>query len=405
MEMPGGAAQSSPTRGRSAARSGLATGLSTITVSGSAAVAGALVAQKFGRSGVTDGFFASYGIYLVLVLAAQAFRLVVVPDLTRAAGEGRLAVEARSYLLAFLALAVPVSALVLAFSHPLGDAVTGSLPPEAASIAGDALVWLAPSAFAQLLAAVAASALAARDDYVVAAVGYAVGAAAGLALFLVLADGHGLIALAWGVALNSAISLLVPLAELVRKSDRHAVGWRGLAVRRRLWRLVQGAAVPLALQGLYLVGLRFAADLGEGEVTSLTYAYLLAATLVAATASSLSLVSSAPLTRRGLDAETAAEHVIHSAWLSLALIAAAAGVFALVGGEVVRIVLGDAFAGEVGRDLGLLFVSFAPWMVAAVAFSVTFPLLFVLERPSVLVPLALAALAVHVPLTLALREA
>jgi hypothetical protein len=46
----------------------------------------------------------------------------------------------------------------------------------------------------------------------------------------------------------------------------------------------------------------------------------------------------------------------------------------------------------------------APWMVASVAFSVTFPLLFVLEKPRVLLPLAGVALVVHVPLSLALRE-
>ena len=32
----------------------------------------------------------AYGVYIVLVLAAQTFRMVVVPDLTRAASEGRI---------------------------------------------------------------------------------------------------------------------------------------------------------------------------------------------------------------------------------------------------------------------------------------------------------------------------
>ncbi len=62
---------------------------------------------------------------------------------------------------------------------------------------------------------------------------------------------------------------------------------------------------------------------------------------------------------------------MHAAWLSLALIGAASGVFALVGGRVMHIVLGSAFSGQVGRDLGHLVVYLAPWMVASVAFSVT----------------------------------
>ena len=76
-----------------------------MTLSLAAALAGAFLAHKFGRNLRTDGFMAAYGVYLVLVLGAQAFRLVIVPDLTRAAVDGRLVSEARAYALAFLAFA------------------------------------------------------------------------------------------------------------------------------------------------------------------------------------------------------------------------------------------------------------------------------------------------------------
>jgi cation transporter-like permease len=55
-----------------------------------------------------------------------------------------------------------------------------------------------------------------------------------------------------------------------------------------------------------VIALRFAAGTGEGSVTSLSYAYLLAAMFTSATAFSLSLIAAAPLTRRGLDPDTAA---------------------------------------------------------------------------------------------------
>src|ERR671924_933428 len=103
----------SPARGRSALRSGAFTGLSYVMLSFAAAVAGAVLAHKFGRDRETDGFMAAYGVYLVLVLGAQAFRMVVVPDLTRAEAEGRLGAEFRAYVVAFVALAVPVTALVV----------------------------------------------------------------------------------------------------------------------------------------------------------------------------------------------------------------------------------------------------------------------------------------------------
>src|ERR1051326_7718758 len=92
----------------SAIRSGIATGASVLAVSGAAAVAGAYLAHKFGRDARTDGFLAAYSVYLVIVLAAQASRLVIVPDLTRAESEGRLTAEFVSYATALLAIAVPV---------------------------------------------------------------------------------------------------------------------------------------------------------------------------------------------------------------------------------------------------------------------------------------------------------
>src|SRR5256885_8801876 len=102
-------------RAPSALRSGALTGLAQIVLALAAAGAGALLAHKFGRTAQTDGFLGAYGVYLVLVLAAQAFRMVVVPDLTRAAAEGRLGGESRAYALAFLLLALPVSVLVAIF--------------------------------------------------------------------------------------------------------------------------------------------------------------------------------------------------------------------------------------------------------------------------------------------------
>ena len=387
----------------SALRSGALTGVAQIVVALSAAGAGALLAQKFGRTAETDGFLSAYGVYLVLVLAAQTLRLVVVPDLTRARSEDRLAEEVDAYGVAFLAFAVPASLLVALLSRPLGDAITGSLPPVSAHVAGRALAILVPAAFLQLLAALAASALAAQDSYGTAALGYATGGIVGLVVFAAFADSHGIVALAWGLAANGAVSLGVPAAKLLR---RGLIGRRlppSLGVLARLRHLLEGAAVPLALQGCYLLSLRFAAKLGVGSVTTFSYAYLAASTLVAATAFSLGIISSAPLTRRGIDAEAAGRHVVHAAWVSLSLVGAAAGVFALVGGRIVGFVLGDAYQGQVGRQLGHLVVYLSPWMVAWVGFVVTFPLVFVAGRRRTLLPLAALGFLSCIPLGLGLR--
>jgi hypothetical protein len=392
-------------RTHSAIRSGALTGLAQIVIALAAAGAGALLAQKFGRTAETDGFLAAYGVYLVLVLAAQAFRMVVVPDLTRAAGAGTLAGESRAYAASFLGLALPVCIVVGALSAPLGDLITGSLPHRSAHIAGRALVILVPAAFGQLLAALAASMLASIDSYGTAAAGFALGAIAGLAVFAALANAEGIVALAWGLAANALVALTVPLVALWRRGALHGPGPERWDAHRRLGHLLQGAAIPLALQGCYLLALRFAAKLGVGSLTSFSYAYLAASTLVGATAFSLGLISSAPLTRRGLDEDAAGRHVVHAAWVSLSLVGAAAGVFALVGGSIVRFVLGDAYSGNVGRELGHLVAYLSPWMIAWVGFAVTFPLVFVAGRRSVLVPLAALGFLVCIPLGLGFRAA
>ena len=395
----------SPARGRSAVRSGAVTGLSYVALSLAAALAGAFLAHKFGRNLKTDGFLAAYGVYLVLVLGAQAFRMVVVPDLTRAEAEGRLGAEFRAYTLAFLIVAMPVTLVTVAFAGFWGELVTGRLPHVSAVVAAHALPWLIVAAFLQLLAALAASALAARDSYLPAAAGFAIGGIGGLVFFVLAADAHGIVSLAWGLALNGALAIGVPVAVLLVRGSR-VRRHRDVPLRlgHRLWQLGYGSAVPLASQGLYLIALRFAAGTGEGNVTSLSYAYLLAGMFTSATAFSLSLISAAPLTRRGVDAEGAADHVVHSAWVSLALVGAAAGLVSLVGGRVVTALLGHAYSGHVGNELGRLVVYLAPWMVANAAFSITYPLMFVMHRTRLLIPLAAVSLLVDIPISIAGRS-
>jgi hypothetical protein len=390
-------------RRRSAVRSGLLTGFAQLVIAAAAAGAGALLAHKFGRNAKTDGFLSAYAVYLVLVFAAQAYRMVVVPDLTRAAAAGRLGAESRAYAAAHLSLAVPVSVLVAVFSSQLGDVLTGSLPPRAAHVAARALIVLVPAGFVQLLAALAASALAALDSYGVAAAGFASGGVVGLIVFAALADGHGILALAWGLAGNAAVALGVPLVVLLRRRALGG-GWpERLEIGPRLWHLAQGAAVPVALTGCYLLSVRFAAHLGVGRVSTFSYAYLASSTIVGATAFSLGLISSAPLTRRGIDAIAAGRHIVHAAWVSLALVGAATGVFALVGGRILGFVLGSAYSGGVGREIGHLVVYLALWMLAWVAFAVTFPLVFVAEKRWTLVPLAVLGFSLCIPLGLGLR--
>ena len=54
--------------------SGALTGAALAVQTGLAAVVGIVLAREFGRGAETDGFFAAYGVFIVIVLAAGAIR-------------------------------------------------------------------------------------------------------------------------------------------------------------------------------------------------------------------------------------------------------------------------------------------------------------------------------------------
>lgn len=383
--------------------SGAITAGGMLLVSGVAAVIGVVIAREFGRSDETDGLLAAYGVFIVIVIGAQAIRVAVLPQLARAREEGRLAGELAGFAVALVVISVPLVLVTELGAHWVAGLLTGDESEVARDTAADILRWVVPAGVAHLFAALAASGLAALDDYGTAAFGYAVGSAAGLALIIVRVEPDGIIAIAWGMALNGTIAMLVPAAGLALRAARtrmptRAIKPSGPPLPARLGHFAVGAALPLGLQLLYVVCLPFAAGLGTGAATSFVYAYLAASSLVTVTAGSLGIVTSVPLSRAGLSSAEAVRHVVATSWLALTVVGAAAGTFALAGSEVVESILGEAYGSEVGSELGRLVVVLSPWMIAAVGVAVTFPLAFVANRTRGLPWIALAALILQVPL-------
>jgi hypothetical protein len=342
-------------------------------------------------------------VFIVIGIAAQAIRIAVLPQFARAWSERRLAGELAGDALALAVLAVPLVVVAEVAAHPLAQLLTGNASTEARTTAADTLRWLVPAGCAYLFGSIAASGLAARDDYGTAAFGYSIGSLAGLTLILLRVDENGIIAVAWGMTLNATIALLVPVIGLAvhalrARMPRRAIRPAGPPLRTRLGKFAVGAALPLGLQLLYVACLPFAGRLGAGAATSFVYGYLAASSLVAVTAGSLGLVTSVPLSRAGLTSADAARHVVSASWVALTLIGGAAGVFALAGGTVVESVLGGAYGGDVGAEVGHLVVVLSPWIVASVGVTVAFPLAFVADRTRGLPWIALAALALQVPL-------
>src|ERR671938_636908 len=135
---PSGATESMPGSRKSAVRSGAATGLSSLAVAGSAAGAGILLAHLFRRNERTDGLFVAYGVYLVLAIAAQSFRTVVLPQLTREAVS--IGPETVAYLLALAGAGAVAVGTTVALAGPLGRALTAH--EVSAHVASRALPWL-----------------------------------------------------------------------------------------------------------------------------------------------------------------------------------------------------------------------------------------------------------------------
>jgi hypothetical protein len=379
------------------------TAVSTLVVTGFAAVVGVVIAHHFGRTEQTDGFFAAYGVFIVIVLASQAIRIAILPPLARAREQGRLAGEVAGFAIALAVAAVPILLLGWLAAQPIADLLTGSESPTAQDVCADALRWLVPAGIAYLFAGVAASGLAALDDYATAALGYALGGTSALLEIVTRVDDDGIAALYRGVALNGAIALAVPVLGLAVRATRMRVPRRavrpvGQRLRTRLAVFATAAALPIALQLLYVVCLPFAGRVEPGAVTSFGYAYLGAASFVSITAFSIGLVSSVPLTRSGLAAGAAARHVTSSAWVALSVIGACVGTFAVAGGAIVEALLGDAYGGDIGEEVSRLIVVLAPWMVASVGVNVSFPLTFVAGRLRPLPVIAAAALALQVAL-------
>ena len=148
----------------------------------------------------------------------------------------RLGAEVAAYALTLATLAVPLVVLSLA-------AAARSLAPHrqrrraAKDTAEATLPWMILAAVLQLYAGLAASTLAALDDYVVAAAGYAAGSVVGLAYILARVHPDGIDAVARGMALNGVIAVSIPPSRSPYVRDE----------RRCLPTRCARAAFPLAL--------------------------------------------------------------------------------------------------------------------------------------------------------------
>ena len=381
---------------------GAVTALAIAVQSGLAAVVGVIIGREFEPGAETDGFFAAYGVFVVLALAATAIRLVVLPPLARARVDRRLGQETAAWAVALGALALPVLVAGVAAARPVAALLTGLGPDEARDAAEGLLPLMVVAAVAQLYAGLAASALAALDDYLTAAVSYILGSVVGLAYIVFRIDPDGIDAVAKGMALNGAVAVALPTLALWLRArsaamPRSAVRPSGPPIRERLLEAGRSAALPLALQAVFLICLPFAArEGGLGHELRLRLPRG-----VGARCGHLGVARAGDLGAARADRPRSTRC---GAPRRVVLVARArhrrgdGGRVRGRGASLVGAVLGDSYLADVGEELGRLIALLSPWMVFAIGFTVTLPLLFVQGRTRGLLLVALVLVAVHVPL-------
>ncbi|HEX2085686.1 MAG TPA: hypothetical protein VHF89_08395, partial [Solirubrobacteraceae bacterium] len=237
-------------------------------------VLAALVGWKYGTGPTTDGFFAAYAIYALVVMLAQTSRTSIVARLT---GDDHAApfAEFDRFCGAALLLFAASGVVFVLLGDELAQVMTGDLPDTARDVERRALAILWPAGGGQLLAALGAAMLALRDDYGHAAIGFGGGAALSIAAFLLLEPALGIDALPVGIVVATAFTVGAVAVGLVRAgwrpAPRAALDLRGSASRARL---VLVASLTLLLSQIAnVVAVSVAGQMGSGAVTIYSYAF------------------------------------------------------------------------------------------------------------------------------------
>lgn len=368
----------------------------------SGTVLAVLVVIEFGKGPESDGVFAAYGLYSVLVMLAQSVRVTMVARLIE--GDGLWANLDR--LVGAMLMCAFVSGIVLVgLSVPVVDLLVGSLGDAATDTARTALIILWAAASLHLLAAMFSAALGALGDFTTPGVAYASGGIASIGALLALEGALGIDAVATAVALGSVLIFCLLAARLLGAGYRprlRALIPSGAAIRA-IGQVLLGALGPLLWQVGYVITLAFAARLEAGDVTLYSYAFFAATLIVAVSSSAPGIVLAAPLTRTwDGDPRSLEPHERRVMQAGLVIILPALALGALVGDDAVDLLLGDSLGEGDAADLARTFVCLAGVMLASSAAIVPGLAAFARGEYGRVAGIGILALLVHVGLTAAL---
>jgi peptidoglycan biosynthesis protein MviN/MurJ (putative lipid II flippase) len=382
--------------GERVAASAFVTSLAMLAAMAVGGLLAIVVLLKFGKNAETDGFFAAYGVYAVLLALAQNLRASVVARFVEGPSvEQRL----NRFLGSALIIVVVVGALLLPLAKPIADLLTGSLPSQSEETAREALLILWIAAGAQFIGALAAAALGIHGDFLVPGLAY-VGAGLFAIVFVVgLGDGLGIEAVSIGLAAGSVAALFAMFGRLVQKGHRLRVS--EIAEGRRYLKatavVLVGSVGSVALQLSYVVSLGFASHIGQGSVTLYSYAFFAAALITGASSAPAAIVLAAPLSKSwDRRPESLEPHLLVVFRAGSTLAVPVFAIAAIVGPEVIDWIPSASLTHADANTIVTTFLSLAGLILATIAVPVPGLAAFASSRYLGVAGASAIALAVHV---------
>ncbi|HEX3042651.1 MAG TPA: hypothetical protein VHP56_11250 [Solirubrobacterales bacterium] len=386
---------------RKHASAGVAMSIATLSMAAASGLQALMYLNSFGVNGSTDGFFVAFALYTIVGVFSQSIRMtsanLLIGDRPR--------LLTAEYGVCLGLIAIPILVLTIPFANQFAHLLAPGLDAADRSVTADALPLLGLAAAMQLWSAGGATLLAVRDRFNAIAGAYIAGAAAGLVVYVAVAPLVDELALGWSMLAMALTTLVVMLfglrgarpasAAAAKPSFKPArlVSMSGLILARTV--------IYLVFNALYMVTLAFASGYAEGDATVLSYAYLFASYLVAATAFALGLSRIADM-RRGVLGEwkeMLTDTVPSGFRYSMLIVAPAMAGLIVSGAPLIGAVLPHSFdAGDV-ETLRVFAALLAPWAVAALLVNLLLPALLALGHGRLVNALSPALLAVHVAAT------
>ena len=383
------------------AHAGVAMAVATLAMAAASGIQALLYLSSFGINDRTDGFFVAFALYSSFGVFSQSIRVTSAPLLV--GGKPRL--NTREFAFALAMIALPVAILTIPLAGPLASLLAPGLNDAGRGVTESGLPILGAAMVLQLWAAGGATLLAVRDRFDRIAIAYIGGAIAGLVVYLAVSGVAGELSLGWSM-LAMAVVTSAAMLDGVRASRpaKAAPARLGRDLRRLgacVWMVLSSTAIYLAFNGLYVVTLAFASNYNAGAATVLSYAYLFASYLVAATGFALGMSRIADM-RRGAMAdwrEVIADTVPAGFRYAMLLVAPALAALIAGGATLIGQVLPASFDASQVDQLRVFAALLCAWTLGALLVNLLLPALFALGRAKIVNALAPVIFVVHIGIT------